>query len=415
MSGRKVLSPFSFYGGKEKMSPLICQMLDYKHTDIYIEPYGGACRVLLNKPRHKEEIYNDFGYGLNTFFKVLGNPHLSKELISQLNEIVPSEEVFYDMLCYKAEHEQELTENLQRQAGMFFWNCGKKYANQRFKNIHKLIRQKDYSSIIKSIEEVSTENLLKENWELSQLGCYLNLYKQYWEIVKQTYEDAYKEAEAVFETVWEKNEDKLVKKYKEKKQIHMKSFCHETALGALEGFTSDVLSVNGTETDHDSIQMAKATFLTYYLSRDGMGLNYSTSKGSTFDSYYNYLFNLQDVAERFEGVVITQVDALLLISQFLNLENVMIYLDPSYLHPDNEKKNLGKKIYSMSSEYEDHEKLLATIQKAKAKILISNYDVALYNSYLTPEFGWRKIYYDTTTSVGSKRDNKRTEVLWYNY
>lgn len=66
----RVLSPFSFYGGKAKMSSLIVDMLDYNNTDIYIEPFGGACRVLLNKPRHREEIYNDFGAGLYSFFHV---------------------------------------------------------------------------------------------------------------------------------------------------------------------------------------------------------------------------------------------------------------------------------------------------------------------------------------------------------
>lgn len=415
MSGRKVLSPFSFYGGKEKMAPLICQMLDYRHTDIYLEPFGGACRVLLNKPRHREEIYNDFGYGLRSFFEVLGNPSLSKELISQLNEVVPSEEVFYDMLKYKAEHEQELTENLQRQASMFFWNCGKKYDNQRLKNIYKFIRKKEYGTIINLMKEVSIDNPLQEEWELSQFDSYQNLYMQYWEIIKSVYEETYREAEMALEAEWKKNEERLEKKYKRKKQAHMHSICHEVALEAIKGFTGDILTSNGADQEPEPIQMAKATFLTYYLSRDGMGLNCSTSKVNAFESYYNYLCNLKDVAERFEGVTITQVDALLLINQYLGSENVMMYLDPSYLNPEDEKKDLGKNVYSRSSDYEDHKRLLTTIQKAKAKIMISNYDVALYNDYLTPEFGWRKIYYDTTTSVGSRKGNTRVEVLWYNY
>ena len=50
---RKLLSPFGFYGGKSKMAVTICSMIDYNNTDIYIEPFGGACRVLLNKKPHK--------------------------------------------------------------------------------------------------------------------------------------------------------------------------------------------------------------------------------------------------------------------------------------------------------------------------------------------------------------------------
>ncbi len=46
----KTLSAFNYYGGKARMAPLICDLLDYDTTDIYIEPFGGGARTLLNKP-----------------------------------------------------------------------------------------------------------------------------------------------------------------------------------------------------------------------------------------------------------------------------------------------------------------------------------------------------------------------------
>ena len=114
-----------------------------------------------------------------------------------------------------------------------------------------------------------------------------------------------------------------------------------------------------------------------------------------------------------------------------------MYLDPSYLPaiddeeaekdaevskkaktPEN-KKNLGAKAYAKSSTYEEHEELLKAIQNAKCKLMISNYDCKLYNQYLTPEKGWHKEIYVTTTSVfsASKTDKskKRIEVIWRNY
>ena len=65
------------------MAGLICEMLDYR-VDTYIEPFGGACRVLLNKPRHKEEIYNDSSIGLSAFFNLMSNADTADALISEI-------------------------------------------------------------------------------------------------------------------------------------------------------------------------------------------------------------------------------------------------------------------------------------------------------------------------------------------
>ena len=56
------LSIVPYYGGKAKMASFIADMLEYKDTSLYIEPFGGGCRTLLNKPRHEKEIYNDKGW-----------------------------------------------------------------------------------------------------------------------------------------------------------------------------------------------------------------------------------------------------------------------------------------------------------------------------------------------------------------
>ena len=90
----KVLSPCPYYGGKARMSGLICSMLDYGNTRLYIEPYGGGCRTLLNKPKHESEIYNDFGYGLTTFFEVMKDKDKTEELIDRLLREPPSKESF---------------------------------------------------------------------------------------------------------------------------------------------------------------------------------------------------------------------------------------------------------------------------------------------------------------------------------
>ena len=412
MAKRKVLSPFSFYGGKDRMAPLICDLLDYKHTDLYIEPFGGACRVLLNKPRHAQEIYNDFGYGLTTFFETLGNRELSQAVFDTLIELKPNEELFYQMKSYKQEHEHELTDNLQQQFQKFVWKCWKKYQSQELKILHKAVSNKEYQRIVDTASQIISTNVIKDIQDMQIFHDFILLYHQYWDIVKEEYQEEYDNAKSIFEIEWKKqNDDSKIRN----KQKFQHKFCHERALSKIAEYTSDTRVSNGEEQDKDPVQMAVATFITYYLSRDGMGLDYSSAKNRSTDKYYSYLQNLKDIAQRFEGVVVTQVDALNLIENYCQYENVMMYLDPSYLKPEDANKDLGSGIYSRSFGYEEHKRLADIIQNAKAKIILSNYEVEPYLSILSEDKGWKKYYYDTYTSVGSKRNNKRTEVLWYNY
>lgn len=127
-------------------------------------------------------------------------------------------------------------------------------------------------------------------------------------------------------------------------------------------------------------------------------------------------------------------------SGWLREPRVMMYCDPSYISPESERKllagidveavnslsdaikekkekmpqNLGS-TYAYSFEYDMQEKFVKSIQDAKCKMLVSNYDLVLYNKYLNEDTRWRKEVFQTTTGAGGKKDNKRTEVIWYNY
>lgn len=98
-------------------------------------------------------------------------------------------------------------------------------------------------------------------------------------------------------------------------------------------------------------------------------------------------------------------------SSYLNEERAMFYIDAPYLSADEDERNLGI-CYKGQMEVEDHRLLLKTIAQSKARFLISNYDTPIYNECLE---GWTKTIIETTTGVGSKKDNKRIECLWYNY
>lgn len=170
----------------------------------------------------------------------------------------------------------------------------------------------------------------------------------------------------------------------------------------------------GAIDEPDPLKLAVATYVVFSMSRDGMGTAFSASKFHSSEAYYKQIDRLYRVAERLNGVqVIGAVSALtyLLENSYLNNSSAMFYIDAPYLSADEDEKNLGI-CYKGQMEVSDHRLLLDTISKSKAKFLISNYDTPVYNEYLG---NWTKVTIDTVTGVGSKKNNKRTECLWFNY
>ena len=95
------LTLFSYFGGKARFCKEIAELLDYDHTDIYIEPFGGAASVLLNKPTHGTEIYSDVSRGLIALMTYLSNHNKASELIDSLYDTVYSVDCFNECLEYR--------------------------------------------------------------------------------------------------------------------------------------------------------------------------------------------------------------------------------------------------------------------------------------------------------------------------
>lgn len=67
----KLNSPLSWYGGKYRMVDLLLtEILAIPHK-TYVEGFGGAGHVILNKPMGQVDVYNDLHGGLVNFFTVL--------------------------------------------------------------------------------------------------------------------------------------------------------------------------------------------------------------------------------------------------------------------------------------------------------------------------------------------------------
>jgi DNA adenine methylase len=61
--------PVKWHGGKFYLCQRIIQHFSPHHT--YVEPFGGAASVLLNKPRSSVEVYNDLDGRITRLFRVL--------------------------------------------------------------------------------------------------------------------------------------------------------------------------------------------------------------------------------------------------------------------------------------------------------------------------------------------------------
>ena len=78
-----VTSPvLRYHGGKFRLAQWIMTFFP-AHT-CYVEPFGGAAGVLLQKPRAYAEVYNDLDRAVANFFRVLREPDTRARLIEAL-------------------------------------------------------------------------------------------------------------------------------------------------------------------------------------------------------------------------------------------------------------------------------------------------------------------------------------------
>ena len=122
LEAEEVLTAFKYPGGKVRISSWVTSF--FPRHKIYVEPFGGAAGVLLNKAPSPLEVYNDLNSDLVNFFSVLRDKEKAAELIRRLR-LTPYAREEYDNAYMPQEGDDiERARALIVRAGMGIGPCG---------------------------------------------------------------------------------------------------------------------------------------------------------------------------------------------------------------------------------------------------------------------------------------------------
>lgn len=97
--------------GKFRLAPWI--LAHFPAHRIYVEPFGGAAGVLIQKPRAYSEVYNDLDGDLVNFFRVVQNAGLRQQLVEAC-VLTPYARAEFDLACQRARPAVQLAMDLAR-------------------------------------------------------------------------------------------------------------------------------------------------------------------------------------------------------------------------------------------------------------------------------------------------------------
>ncbi|WP_315125206.1 DNA adenine methylase [Comamonas antarctica] len=110
-----------YHGAKFRLAPWVMQF--FPEHKAYVEPFGGAAGVLLQKPRAYAEVYNDLDADIANFFRVLRDPDQSVRLI-ELLELTPYARAEFDLSYQDSDDPIERARRTAVRACMGFGSAG---------------------------------------------------------------------------------------------------------------------------------------------------------------------------------------------------------------------------------------------------------------------------------------------------
>lgn len=117
-----VTSPvIRYHGGKFRLAPWVIK--HFPPHRIYVEPFGGAAGVLMQKPRAFSEVYNDLDDELHNLFRVLQDADLRQRL-TELLVLTPYARREFELAWQPAADPIERARRLIIRAQMGFGSAG---------------------------------------------------------------------------------------------------------------------------------------------------------------------------------------------------------------------------------------------------------------------------------------------------
>lgn len=110
-----------YHGGKFRLAPWILQ--HFPAHRIYVEPFGGAAGVLIQKQRAYSEVYNDLDGELVNFFRVVQDVGLRQQLIEAC-VFTPYARAEFELAWQPAQDPLERARRLIIRAQMGFGSAG---------------------------------------------------------------------------------------------------------------------------------------------------------------------------------------------------------------------------------------------------------------------------------------------------
>ncbi len=110
-----------YHGAKFRLAPWVMQF--FPEHKAYVEPFGGAAGVLLQKPRAYAEVYNDLDDDIANFFRVLRDPGQSERLI-ELLQLTPYARAEFNLSYDECDDPIERARRTAIRASMGFGSAG---------------------------------------------------------------------------------------------------------------------------------------------------------------------------------------------------------------------------------------------------------------------------------------------------
>ncbi|ROH88553.1 DNA adenine methylase [Pseudomethylobacillus aquaticus] len=118
----EIISPaLRYHGAKFRLAPWV--MMHFPAHTTYVEAFGGAAGVLLQKPRVYAEVYNDLDGDVANFFAVLRDPDLRTQLIESI-VLTPYSRHEFEMAWRPCRGKVERARRLAVRAQMGFGSAG---------------------------------------------------------------------------------------------------------------------------------------------------------------------------------------------------------------------------------------------------------------------------------------------------